>query len=154
MVELDEDRQSIRIPAGVELNLGATAKALAADRAALAAAKENSAGIFVSLGGDIAIAGAAPLGGWPVRIADDHRASLDKPTGGESKVRGTCDIECHGAAVARGRPRSFHRILNPGTGQRAKSCWRTVDVAAASCVDANTASTAGLFWVRPHRVAR
>ena len=116
LVELDEDRRSIRIPSGVELDLGATAKALAADRAALAAAERTGAGIFVSLGGDIAIAGAAPLGGWPVRIADDHRASLDwtRP-GGQSRVWRACDFECHGAPVARGRPRAApHPRLSHG----------------------------------------
>src|SRR5439155_25516009 len=78
-VELDEDRRSIRIPAGVELDLGATARAPAADRAAAAAADATGAGVLVSLGGDIAVAGPTPPGGWPVRIADDHRASLDGP---------------------------------------------------------------------------
>jgi len=47
LVELDEDRRSIRIPSGVELDLGATAKALAADRAAVAAAEKTGAGILV-----------------------------------------------------------------------------------------------------------
>lgn len=144
-VELDEDRRSIRIPAGVELDLGATAKAFAADRAALAAAERTGAGIFVSLGGDIAIAGAAPLGGWPVRIADDHRASLDGPGPVVSLESG--GLATSSVTVRRWRVggRELHHILDPGTGQPARSCWRTVSVAAASCVDANTASTAGLL---------
>ena len=62
LVELDEERRSIRIPSGVELDLGATAKALAADRAATAAANRTGVGILVSLGGDIAVAGPVPLG--------------------------------------------------------------------------------------------
>ena len=132
-------------PAGVELDLGATAKALAADRAALAAAERTGAGIFVSLGGDIAIAGAAPLGGWPVRIADDHRASLDGPGPVVSLESG--GLATSSVTVRRWRVggRELHHILDPGTGQPAQSCWRTVSVAAASCVDANTASTAGLL---------
>jgi thiamine biosynthesis lipoprotein len=38
----------------------------------------------------------------------------------------------------------MHHIINPATGEPASSCWRTVSVAAGSCVDANTASTAAI----------
>jgi thiamine biosynthesis lipoprotein len=145
LVELDEDHRSIRIPAGVELDLGATAKALAADRTALAAAERTGAGILVSLGGDIAIAGPAPNGGWPVRIADDHRASLDGPgpvIGLESGGLATSSVTVRRWRVGED---DLHHILDPRTGRPAASCWRTVSVAAASCVDANTASTAAVL---------
>jgi thiamine biosynthesis lipoprotein len=71
----------VRIPAGVRLDLGATAKALAADRAAARALATASAatGVLVNLGGDIATAGAAPPGGWAVRVADSHSAAPDAP---------------------------------------------------------------------------
>lgn len=145
LVELDEDRRSIRIPSGVELDLGATAKALAADRAALAAADRTGTGILVSLGGDIAIAGPTPRGGWPVRIADDHRAWLDGPGP-------VVSIEAGGLATSsvmvrrwRAGEHELHHILDPRTGRPAPSCWRTVSVAAASCVDANSASTAAVL---------
>jgi thiamine biosynthesis lipoprotein len=145
LVELDDDRRSIRIPSGVELDLGATAKALAADRAALAAAKRTGTGILVSLGGDIAIAGPAPLGGWPVRIADDHRASLDGPgpiVSVESGGLATSSVTVRRWQMAE---HDLHHILDPRTGRPASSCWRTASVAAATCVDANTASTAALL---------
>ena len=38
-----------------------------------------------------------------------------------------------------------HHIIDPATGEPARSCWRTVSVAAGSCVDANTASTAAII---------
>jgi len=145
LVELDEDRRSIRIPSGVELDLGATAKALAADRAAGAAADRTGAGILVSLGGDIAIAGAAPLGGWPVRIADDHRASLDGPGPVVSLESGGLATSSVTTRRWRVGEDELHHILDPRTGRPAPSCWRTVSVAAASCVDANTASTAAVM---------
>jgi len=147
LVELDEDedRRSIRIPSGVELDLGATAKALAADRAALAAAERTGAGILVSLGGDIGVAGPAPLGGWPVRIADDHRAALDGPGAVVSLESG--GLATSSVTVRRWRmgEHELHHILDPRTGRPAPSCWRTVSVAAASCLDANTASTAAVL---------
>src|SRR5205823_1088321 len=76
-IAFDAGTRTIRAPTGVELDLGATAKALAADRAASAAATATRAGVLVSLGGDVAVAGAPPPRGWPVRIADDHAAPLD-----------------------------------------------------------------------------
>jgi len=64
----------LTLPAGVRLDLGATAKGLGADRAARAAhAAANDGGVLVSLGGDVAVAGMPPTGGWPLLIADEHR---------------------------------------------------------------------------------
>ena len=64
----------LELPPGVRLDLGATAKGLGADRAARAAyAAAGSGGVLVSLGGDLAVAGQPPAGGWPLLIADEHR---------------------------------------------------------------------------------
>ncbi|WP_449374659.1 FAD:protein FMN transferase [Arthrobacter psychrolactophilus] len=52
----------LRVPAPLRLDLGATAKAVAADLAAQRIAEELSSGVLVSLGGDIATAGPGPLG--------------------------------------------------------------------------------------------
>ena len=78
-VTLDRSACTIALAEGVELDLGATAKALGADRAARAAARASGAGVLVSLGGDIALAGPVPDGGWPVRVAEDHSSPLDAP---------------------------------------------------------------------------
>ena len=40
---------------------------------------------------------------------------------------------------------TMHHIIDPATGEPARSCWRTVSVAAASCADANIASTAAII---------
>jgi len=40
--------------------------------------------------------------------------------------------------------RVVHHLVDPRTGDPAPAVWRTVSVAAASCVDANTASTAAI----------
>ncbi len=80
-VRLDRDARTLRVPPGVRLDLGATAKAMAADRAAAAgAAAAPSCGVLVSLGGDIAVAGPAPAGGWPVGLADGHRDATASAT--------------------------------------------------------------------------
>lgn len=57
---------TVRMPAGTLLDLGATAKAVAADRCARLVHRETGTGVLVNLGGDIAT-GAPPrtaAGGW------------------------------------------------------------------------------------------
>ena len=41
-------------------------------------------------------------------------------------------------------PHAVHHLMNPGTGRPVDGPWRTVSVTAASCLDANTASTAAI----------
>jgi FAD:protein FMN transferase len=147
-VELDRSRRTIRIPRGVELDLGATAKALAADRAALAASRAAGTGALISLGGDIAVAGPAPTPGWPVRIAEDHAGPLDAP-GPTVSIR-SGGLATSGTAVRRWRAggAELHHIVDPRTGRPAETPWTAVTVAAASCVDANAASTAAVVLGR------
>lgn len=143
-VELDEERSALRIPDGVELDLGATAKALAADRAAAAAGTAVGTGVLVALGGDISVCGPAPAGGWPVRLADDHAAALESP--GPTVALTAGGLASSGTTVRRWRSAEaeLHHIVDPRTGRPAATPWRTVTVAAASCVDANTAGTAAV----------
>lgn len=145
-VELDDARRMIRVPAGVELDFGATAKALAADRAAaLASMRIGGGGVLVSLGGDIATAGLAPAEGWPVRVTDDHAA-------GPGAAGQTIALRCGGLATSSTTRRRWargagnvHHILDPATGAPVREHWRTVSVAAACCVDANIASTTAII---------
>ena len=143
-VEVDRAAGTVRFPAGVELDLGATAKALAADRAATAAARAVGCGILVSLGGDVAVGGEAPPQGWPVLIADDHAAPLDP--GGPTVAISGGGLASSGTTVRRWRAGRavLHHVIDPRTGRSAVTPWRTVSVAAASCVDANVASTAAI----------
>lgn len=143
-VQLDIEQQTLRVPYGIELDLGATAKALAADRAAVAIAAETGTGVLVSLGGDIAVAGPPPPEGWSVRIADDHKAPLDTPgpsvsiSGGGLATSSTLERNWQ---TDRGRA---HHIIDPRSLRPAVTPWSTVTVAAATCVDANIAATAAI----------
>jgi thiamine biosynthesis lipoprotein len=144
------------VPAGVLLDLGATAKALAADRAAQAIGDAAGCGVLVNLGGDIAVAGNPPGEGWRVGIADDigfDARMADVEPGQVVMIRGG------GLATSSPSARAWrrdgvvlHHIIVPATGQPADSCWRTVSVAAASCVGANIASTAAI--IRGERAVR
>ena len=76
-VRLDRDDHTLAIPAGVQLDVGATAKALAADRTAGRLASNLGCGALVNLGGDVAVAGTTPTGGWAVGIAPRCTTPLD-----------------------------------------------------------------------------
>jgi len=150
-IHLDAERGTIDMPAGVEVDLGATAKALAADRAAQAAARATGAGVLVNLGGDLAVAGDAPAEGWSILVTDDHRS----PLSGDGQ---TIAIREGGLATSSTTMRRWrsggsehHHIVDPRSGLPAEEVWRTVSVAAATCVDANTASTAAIVRGREAR---
>jgi thiamine biosynthesis lipoprotein len=98
----------------------------------------------VSLGGDIAVAGPAPVGGWTIRITDDHAAGPDAPGVDVTIVSG--GLATSSTTVRRWRRGSEerHHVLDPSTGLPARGPWRTVSVAAGSCVDANLATTAAI----------
>ena len=143
-IEIDDERGRVRIPAGVTIDLGATAKALAADRAAAAAYAATGAGVLVNLGGDIAVAGPAPELGWPIFVADDHRTHVDAE--GETVAIHSGGLATSSTTVRRWQTPhgDVHHIVDPRSGSPAPEIWRTVSVCAASCVDANTASTAAI----------
>jgi thiamine biosynthesis lipoprotein len=142
-VELDPAEGWARVPAGVEVDLGATAKALAVDRAAAAAQVAADCGVLVSVGGDLAVCGPLPLDGWAVRVTDDHRdgggcgQTITLVDGGLATSSTTVRRWSRGG-------QTVHHIVDPRTGEPAGGPWRTVSVTARSCVDANTASTAAI----------
>lgn len=148
-IELDVRGGRVRLADGAELDLGSTAKALAADRAAaLAVARGDAAGVLVNLGGDIAVGGPAPNDGWAVLAAEDHREPTIAlpPRTGEVIV-----ITSGGLATSSSQVRrwtrggvEYHHIIDPATGLPAQGPWRTATVAAATCLEANTAATAAI----------
>jgi FAD:protein FMN transferase len=143
-IHIDRTAATIEIPEGVELDLGATGKAFAVDRAASAIAEHVGGGVLVSLGGDVAVAGPPPEDGWPVRVADDHAAPPDAAS--ETVAISVGGLATSSTTVRRWRRGGdeLHHIVDPASGRPATVCWRTVSVTARSCVDANTASTAAI----------
>jgi thiamine biosynthesis lipoprotein ApbE len=144
-IRFDEARRTVRIPRGVELDLGATAKALAADLAATAAMEATTGGgVLVSLGGDISVAGEPPQDGWTIQTSEDSGAPIDDD-------EETISIRSGGIATSSTTVRRWtrggevlHHIIDPATGRPAGGRWRTATVVAATCVDANIASTAAI----------
>ena len=143
-VHVDERAGTLRVPAGVALDLGAVAKGLAADRAAAAAHRAAGRGVLVSLGGDVAVAGDAPEGGWAVRVGDDSEAPPDAP--GQTITIRDGGLATSSTAVRRWRrgDGEFHHIVDPRTSLPARGGLRTVSVCAATCCDANAVATAAI----------
>lgn len=150
-VEVDAAAGTVRVPPGVLLDLGATAKALAADRAADAVLRRFGMPVLVELLGDLAVRGTVPGQPWVVEVSE----------GGDSAAQ-LVQVEDGGLATSSTRVRHWrmagqpvHHLLDPVTGLPVRESWRTVSVSAATCVDANIASTAtivkgeaGLAWLR------
>ena len=144
----DGDSAVVTMPAGVRLDLGATAKAWAADRGAELAAIESGAGVLVSLAGDIAMSGPAPEDGWVVLVTDDHREGVEST----NAVAETVSLEGGGLATSSTTVRrrgtadggSVSHVIDPLRWRPVTPVWRTVSVAAGDCVTANTATTAAL----------
>jgi thiamine biosynthesis lipoprotein len=130
-VRLDPHRRMLDVPSGVEIDVGATGKALMSDRIAREVHRATGSAVLVNLGGDIACAGRRA---WDVGVADDHKADVADEV-----------VRVHGGGVATSSTtvRPGH-IIDPATGAPVESPWRTVTVAARTCVTANTASTAAI----------
>jgi FAD:protein FMN transferase len=143
-VMTDTATRRVLLPVGVGLDLGATAKAFAADRAAAGLARDLGCGVLVNLGGDMAIAGPAPDGGWRVTVGEDH--AVTDPARDPVVAIGWGGLATSSTTRRRWRRggRTVHHIVDPRTGDLPAAVWRTVSVAARDCVAANTATTAAI----------
>lgn len=138
-VLLDERARLLTMPAGTVLDVGASAKAMAADHVAWMLSATLPGGFVVNLGGDIAIGGSLPEGGWQVGVDDDGRTLQV--------------ITSHGQALATSSTRKrvwqteagpAHHIVDPRTGAVADAEWAQVTCCAATALEANAATTAAL----------
>ncbi|TFC51301.1 FAD:protein FMN transferase [Cryobacterium sp. TMT1-21] len=146
----------LTVPRHLALDLGATAKAVAADLVAARVSAGLGCGVLVSLGGDIATAGPAPAGGWQVLVQDAPLEPSAQVTLAAGQALATSSTQKR-RWLRGGRPQ--HHILNPRTGLPAEPVWRTATVAAATCHRANTLSTAAIVrgaaaeaWLREQGV--
>lgn len=136
-LRVDDAAGTITMAAGALLDLGATAKAATADRLAGELAQTLPGGFLVNLGGDIAVAGDAPAGGWVI-AADD-----------ENPEDARISITCQGVATSGTNRRRWeaggvtrHHLLDPATGYPVQRTWLQVSCVGASALEANAATTA------------
>ncbi len=131
---------AVRVPTGTALDLGATAKAWAADVIAAAIEHELSGSAVISVGGDLAVA-AGDGEPWAVAISERPGAAPDQT------------ILLHGGGLATSSTRvrrwrrggtERHHLLDPRTGQPVTDARCTVTATGPTCTAANTASTAAV----------
>ncbi|MQY25955.1 FAD:protein FMN transferase [Nocardia aurantia] len=139
-VFLDERQSRLELPAGTLLDLGASAKAWAADTIAAELAATRPGGFLVSLGGDIAVVGDPPPEGWAIGLRDrnDVVAQVVRSTGQAFATSSTRLRTWNDHGIHR------HHIIDPRTGLPARTRWAEVTCAGPDAVQANTASTAAI----------
>ncbi|GAA1848980.1 FAD:protein FMN transferase [Microbacterium koreense] len=147
---------TLKVPAHLALDLGATAKAVASDRTAALVHEELGGGVLVSIGGDIATSGPAPEAGWTITVRDTPGDPAARVALGPDRALATSSTQkrrWNRAGLTR------HHILDPGTGVPADPVWHTVTVAARTCVRANSFSTGAIVaghdapaWLDAHGV--
>ncbi len=145
-VEVDPDGgpPTVLLPRGLELDLGATAKAHACDRAAAAAREATGSPVLLSLGGDVAAAGPPPPDGWAVAVLEDSGA-VAAPADPVVVLR-SGGLATSSTSVRRWQrgDTTVHHLIDPMTCLPAAGPWRTATVAAATCLEANVAATAAI----------
>ncbi|MGN6412530.1 FAD:protein FMN transferase [Flexivirga sp.] len=139
-LSLDPAAGTVTFATGTLIDLGATGKATAADRIAADLAAEEPGGFLVDLGGDLAVAGEPPTGGWVI--------STDNSAGAENA---RITITGHGVATSGTDRRRWqvggstrHHLLDPATGRPVPRTWWRVSCVAVSALEANTATTAAV----------
>lgn len=136
-VRLNRKLALLGVPKDCALDLGATAKAWTADRAANVLSKRYGCAVLVEIGGDLRAAG-VPEKPWVITVAE--RA-------GDPGVLVTLS---HGGLTTSTRtvrrwqtPTGYaHHVIDPRTGVPADGKYRTASVWAPTAVRANTFSTA------------
>jgi thiamine biosynthesis lipoprotein len=88
------------------------------------------------------VAGRPPEDGWTVRVAERP----EEDGSGSVVVIRDGGLATSSSLLRRWRRAGVdqHHIIDPRTGRPAAEHWRTATVCAASCVDANAASTAAI----------
>jgi len=151
--DIDLSGRRLTMPVGTLLDLGATAKARAADTCATLLADRFGGGALVSLGGDLRVAGPGPGDGWTVLVQDGpaEPASTIRLTGAQAVATSST---LHRTWRRGGE--LLHHVLDPVSFRPADPVWRSVTVATGTCVAANTLTTAALVRGRraPEMVRR
>jgi thiamine biosynthesis lipoprotein len=139
---VDRMQHTVTLAPGCQLDLGASAKALAADMVANDVAP--SGGVVVEIGGDVAVRGHGPQGLWAIGLSDSLEIHGNEPR-----------VAIHDGGIAtsstttrtwRASGQLVNHIVDPRTGSCAVGPYATATVSASSCVLANAYATASLLW--------
>ncbi len=141
-INWDRARHRVALSDGAQIDFGASAKALVADRVADEVAEGG--GVVVEIGGDVAVRGRGPDGPWAIGVSESLVI-----TGREERVA----LESGGIATSPSTTRTWragamvvNHVVDPRTGRCAMGPVVTATVASSSCVRANALATAALLW--------
>jgi thiamine biosynthesis lipoprotein len=140
-IRIDRTLNRVGIPAGTMVDLGASAKAWAAQEAAARAASLTGAPVLVGIGGDLAMC-REPADGWRVDVAELRGAAVEALIVSEGAMATSSTI---GRRFRGPDGTERHHLIDPRTGAAARSRWRTASVWAPSTVTANALSTWALI---------
>lgn len=141
---------AVRIPPGMIVDLGATAKAWLADTLATVVHEATGAAVLANMGGDIrAISTGVP---WTVWLDPELPGAPAVPVA-------AADAGIATSGLSRRRWPGGHHIIDPRTALPADTCWWSASVIAADAVAANAAATAAMVlgpqapgWLAEHRL--
>ena len=139
-VHLNPSARRVTVPAGTLIDLGATAKAHAADTIAHLLAELLPGGFVVNLGGDVAVSGSCPPQGWSIGIEDAAGTTRQVVTSTGQAIATSSTQK----RVWKVDGAVHHHIVDPRTAHTAPAVWAQVSCAAATCLEANAASTAAV----------
>ena len=138
---VDRDRLTVVVPEGTQLDFGGIVKGRAADVVAEELLAAGATGACVNVGGDVRVAGLGPLGAsWTVAVehpldgGDILMVALD-----EGAVATSTAIERDGAE------RRAHRLIDPATGEPARTDLVSVTVLASEAAWAGVVAKAALL---------
>jgi FAD:protein FMN transferase len=139
VIDRTGEENTLTVPVGCALDLGATGKAWASDLVARSVADATGSDVVLSLGGDVSVVGSTT---WPVEVTE---------VAGAAGPSVTVPLAVGGLATSTVRARRWvrggrqrHHLLDPRTGEPTDGVWRTVSAYGRTAVAANTASTASI----------
>ncbi|MFI5036016.1 MAG: FAD:protein FMN transferase [Acidimicrobiales bacterium] len=137
----DRGAHKVTLAPDCAIDLGASAKALAADL--VAAELVGRGGVVVEIGGDVAVRGRGPDGPWAIGVGESLTVTGHEPRvshqGGVATSSTTARTWVAGGRVV-------NHVVDPRPGRCASGPYATATVAAGDCVTANAFATAALLW--------
>ena len=139
---------SLEVPPGVVLDLGATGKAYASDLVALSVVDRLGTAVVVSVGGDVRAAAprhaTVPGTAWTVGVAHTPDGPGSTPVTHVALADGGLATSSVSARRWTRAGRTWTHLLDPRTLGPVDGPWRTVCATGPTCVAANVATTAAI----------
>lgn len=134
-IRVDDQTRTVTLPAGVGVDLGGIGKGMAVDAAIERLRAGGVTVAMVNAGGDLRVLGTPPGGdSWPVAI-DGPSGTITVPL-----ARGALATSGVGRRRWRQGGAERHHLLDPRSGQPARTGLWSVTVAAAACAQAEVAA--------------